>query len=270
MLDFRLLLLVAVVIISTVPLAEANQDRITELMEQIAELEDRIIVLEGNKNGINDVDIDDRIQALRDQIAQKQAIIDSLINTSGMTIEERITALHEKMGGIINMLHKLVAEVARVQAELFLLVLFEPAPITLPMPTDPINTVPPIVTVNGTTFGHNDTIRVIGTPGTLINDGPPRVDGTEPILREEHWSVSIRGDRSSVGCSFSYDEDHGWSNNTDRFDTCTLDANGLINGTVSVPGHFHAGFYQASFYHEISWSNDYDNEQARSPQFIIR
>ena len=267
--DFRLLLLVAVVIISMVPLAEANESRIAWLESQIAEHRERIAELETQRDGMNDSMIDYRISVLETQIENKQEIVDRLRGTSVVTTEDMILDLQSRLNQMVAQINSLILSVLEIQAQLAALTLLDPEPIVLP-PDQEIDTVEPFVTVNGTEFGHNDTIRVIGTPGTLVNDGPIRLDGTEPELEQEYWGVSIRGDRSSLDCSFSYNAESGWRNYTDRFDTCTLDASGLINGTVSIPGHFHAGLYQASFYHEIRWSNDYDDESAESTQFILR
>ena len=56
----------------------SDSDRIVKLEAQIEKHIDRIQVLEDKKDGINNLDIDVRIERLQEQIDAKQAIIDSL------------------------------------------------------------------------------------------------------------------------------------------------------------------------------------------------
>ena len=69
-----------IVTVSAVP-AYADQERIDKLQKQIQKHEDRILVLEDKKNSPNPAaNLDERIQRLVDKIADKQAIIDRLID----------------------------------------------------------------------------------------------------------------------------------------------------------------------------------------------
>ena len=76
-----LVVVVSMIVTAAAVPAYADQERIDKLQTQIQKHEDRILVLEDKKNSPNPAaNLDERIQRLVDKIADKQAIIDRLID----------------------------------------------------------------------------------------------------------------------------------------------------------------------------------------------
>ena len=290
--NILLVMLIAVLAVVVTSAAYANNgtetpaDRVERLESKIVTLQERVEFLEDRKDlpNANVTDLEMRIERLLAPIEAKQAIIDRLGNATETpvnmtsTTDQSMASFHARLNTLVIEVHAIIAKIAIMQVELVRFILFEPDPITIPETEAQDNTLL-LITVNGTEFGLGDVMEITVTPGTLANEGPPRLDGTSPTLRSEEFTISISGEVTRDNCSISIYppsdtsgtgnmEFHRIHNGTHL--TCMINDDGTIIGIHPVHGGLHAGLHVVHVQYIISWSNYRAYDDAESSQFIIR
>ena len=248
--------------------AVSVEERIAKLVGQIQEHADRITALESKKNGTNDVSIDVRIDVIRQQITDKQAIIESLRATPAVNRITQIIEIQNQLNDAVNEINRLTTIILQLQTSLHSLIVLDSTPVTVSEPVE-INELESYIIVNGTEFGLGDTVGITAKFNKDLHlNAPVNLRGETGGYTEIY---QIESGRENL-CHSEFVNGNTTAIHIGELGNCEFNADGYIFTTWLIDGDMITGEYEVLAYHSISWDvgGGGVNEFVHSSPFLLR
>ena len=232
--------------------AVSVEERIAKLVGQIQEQTDRITALESKKNGTNDLSIDVRIDVIRQQITDKQAIIESLRATPAVNRITQIIEIQNQLNDAVNEINRLTTIILQLQTSLHSLIVLDSTPVTVSEPVE-INELESYIIVNGTQFGLGDTVGItVKFNKDLHLNAPVNLRGEVLNYTDYYIIYVIHNDNLCTTYFINGNVTYMERDDDDPLE-CVFNDDGSIFVTWLIDGDMIAGKYVIQAQHEVRW-----------------